>query len=60
MKTVLSVYIATQLKIKTLIIVDNQNLMKQWIQSFLDFTNLKVEDIGIIRRTAFGVITRLY
>ena len=55
MKTVLSVYIAAQLKIKTLVIVDNQNLMKQWIQSFLDFTNLKVEDIGIIRQSAFGV-----
>jgi superfamily II DNA or RNA helicase len=54
-KSVLSVYIATQLKIKTLVIVDNQNLMKQWIQSFLEFTNLKVEDIGIIRQSAFGV-----
>jgi len=55
MKTVLSVYLASQLKIKTLIIVDNQNLMKQWIEAFLKFTNLKVEDIGIIQKKAFGV-----
>ncbi len=55
MKTVLSVYLAAQFKIKTLIVVDNQNLMKQWIKAFLNFTNLTITDIGIIQKTAFGV-----
>jgi superfamily II DNA or RNA helicase len=54
-KTIMAIYLATQLKIKTLIIVDNQNLMKQWLQSFLDFTNLDIKDIGVIQKKAFGV-----
>jgi len=54
-KSVLTAYIASELKIKTLIVVDNQNLMKQWIQTFLDFTNITIEDIGIIQKKAFGV-----
>ena len=54
-KTVMAIYLAAQLKIKTLIIVDNQNLMKQWIQAILDFTNFSTKDIGIIQKKAFGV-----
>ena len=54
-KTVLSVYLACQLKMKTLIIVDNQNLMKQWIKAFLEFTNLTEEHIGIIQQKHFGI-----
>lgn len=54
-KTVMSVYLATQLKVKTLIIVDNQNLMKQWVKAIIDFTNLTVDDIGIIQQKHFGI-----
>jgi superfamily II DNA or RNA helicase len=54
-KTVLTAYLTTQMKIKTLIIVDNQNLMKQWIQAYLDFTNLTIDDIGLIRQGVFCV-----
>lgn len=54
-KTVLAVYAATKLKIKTLIVVDNQNLMKQWIKAFLTFTNLTEDDIGIIQQKYFGI-----
>jgi superfamily II DNA or RNA helicase len=55
MKTVLSVYLASMLKIKTLIVVDNRNLMKQWIKAFLDFTNFEIDNIGIIQQKLFGV-----
>lgn len=54
-KTVMTVYLAAKLKIKTLIIVDKQELMKQWIKSFLDFSDLTIDDIGIIQQKHFGV-----
>jgi len=54
-KSIMAVYLASQLKIKTMIVVDNQNLMKQWIQSFLDFTNLTVDDIGIVKQKVLGI-----
>lgn len=49
-KTVLASYLTCALKFKTCIIVDNENLMKQWIQEYLEFTNLTVDDIGIIQQ----------
>lgn len=54
-KTVLAVYLACILKIKTLIVVDNQNLMAQWIKAFLEFTNLNESNIGIIKQKNFGL-----
>jgi superfamily II DNA or RNA helicase len=51
----MSVYLASQLKIRTLIIVDKQELMKQWIKAFLEFTDLTVDDIGIVQQKNFGV-----
>lgn len=54
-KTVLSVYLASMLGMKTCIIVDNNELMKQWIESFLNFTDLTIDDIGIIRGKTFLV-----
>lgn len=54
-KTIMSIYLACHLKVKTLIIVDNQELMRQWIKSILDFTNLTVDDIGIVQQKNFGV-----
>lgn len=55
MKTVLSVYIASKLKIKICIVVDNDNLISQWIESFLKFTDLKPEEIGLIKGKHFVV-----
>jgi superfamily II DNA or RNA helicase len=43
------------MKIKTLVIVDNQNLMKQWIKAFLEFTDLTEDDIGVIQQKFFGI-----
>lgn len=54
-KTVIAAYIAAQIGLKTLIVVDNSQLMKQWIKTFVDFTNLTVDDIGIIQQKSFGV-----
>jgi superfamily II DNA or RNA helicase len=47
-KTVLGVYLASKIKLKTIIIVDNGNLVEQWINSFLNFSSIKEDDIGIV------------
>jgi superfamily II DNA or RNA helicase len=54
-KTVMSVYIASKLGLKPCVVVDNDNLMKQWIRAFLDFTDLEIGDIGIGRQKSFGI-----
>jgi len=54
-KTVLSIYIAAKLGVKTIIIVDNDSLLKQWVGSFKEFTDLKENEIGIIKQKFFAV-----
>ncbi|MCK9293174.1 DEAD/DEAH box helicase family protein [archaeon] len=54
-KTVLSVYLASKLGLKTCIIIDNENLLNQWLKSFLKFTDLTAEDIGLIKGKHFVV-----
>lgn len=49
-KTVMAIYLASKLELKTLIIVDNDNLLKQWIKAFIEFTDLQPKDIGIIKQ----------
>lgn len=49
-KTVLAIYLAHKIGLKTNIIVDNSGLMKQWIGEILEFTDLKKEDIGIVQQ----------
>jgi len=48
-KTVIATYLASHLKQKTLIILDNSKLLDQWVDAFVTFTNIKKEDIGIIK-----------
>lgn len=48
-KTVMGVYVACETKSKTLIIIDNNNLVDQWRDSILKFTNLTEDDIGMIQ-----------
>lgn len=48
-KTIISVYLSFLLKKKTLIIVDNNKIKEQWLNSFLKFTNLSESDIGLIQ-----------
>jgi superfamily II DNA or RNA helicase len=54
-KTVVSTYIAAKIGVKTCIVIDNENLMNQWVESFLKFTDLKPEDIGLIKGKHFVV-----
>ncbi len=54
-KTVVATYLAAQLKVKTCIIIDNENLLNQWVESFLKFTDLKPEEIGLIKGKHFIV-----
>jgi len=52
-KTVMAIYLASKIGLKTMVIVDNDNLLKQWVKAFLDFTDLTEEDIGIIKQKFF-------
>jgi len=47
-KTVMAVYAAAITKRKTLIILDNTNLMKQWKEAIDMFTTVNIDDIGQI------------
>lgn len=49
-KTVMAVYIAAKMGLKACIVVDNSNLMEQWIKAIYDFTDLTENDIGIIKQ----------
>ena len=48
-KTVISIYIAHKIGLKTAIIVDSENTLKQWAKSIVKFTDLTSDDIGIIQ-----------
>ena len=54
-KTVVSTYIAAKIGVKTCIVIDNENLMNQWVESFLKFTDLKPEELGLIKGKHFVV-----
>ena len=54
-KTILSVYLAIKLKLKTCIIIDNSELLKQWIEAIMSFGNLTEGDIGLIRGKIYNV-----
>ena len=47
-KTVLAIYTICKLKKKSIIFVHRKHLLEQWIERFLEHTNLKKEDIGIL------------
>jgi superfamily II DNA or RNA helicase len=48
-KTCIATYLASKIQKKTLIVLDNSKLMDQWIEAFLKYTNIKEENIGIIK-----------
>uniref|UniRef100_A0A6C0ACH4 Helicase ATP-binding domain-containing protein n=1 Tax=viral metagenome TaxID=1070528 RepID=A0A6C0ACH4_9ZZZZ len=51
-KTVVAIYIASQLKVKTLILVHKTSLQNQWYDRIKSFTNAKV---GLIRQNKIDV-----
>ena len=55
-KTFVGIYIASQLKYKTIIMVDKELLIygeDQWLDNIIKFTNLEEKDIGIIKGDIF-------
>lgn len=54
-KTIMAVNIAAVSKRKTLIIVDNTNLLTQWKDAIINFTNVTEDEIGIIQGSKFTV-----
>lgn len=54
-KTVMAVNLACITKKKTLIIVDNNNLVDQWKSTILNFTTAIESDIGLIQSSKFEI-----
>lgn len=54
-KTILAVYLAIKLKLKTCIVIDNSELLKQWVEAIMTFGNLTEGDIGLIRGKIYNV-----
>ena len=52
-KTILAIYIACMLNVKTLVVVHKSFLVKQWIDKIKEFTNAK---IGIIRQNTINIL----
>jgi len=48
-KTVIAIYLMVKLGFKTVILVDNDGLMEQWVERILQFTNLTEDNIGYFK-----------
>lgn len=59
-KTVMGVYLACLMKTTCLIIVNNSNLIDQWKDAILNFTNCTEADIGIIGNSKFNVENKIF
>ena len=53
-KTNMAIYLIHHFGLKTIVIVPEVNLMKQWIERLKEFTNIKEEEIGILERKKFS------
>lgn len=52
-KTVCSAYLSCATKLKTIILLDNSQLMQQWKEAYTNFTSCSEDDIGIIQGRRF-------
>ena len=52
-KTVLTIYLASMLGLKTCIVIDSDSLFKQWIREIMKFADITEDDIGIIKQKLF-------
>ena len=59
-KTVMGVYLASLMKTTCLIMVNNSNLIDQWKDAILNFTNCTEDDIGMIRGTKFDTENKTF
>lgn len=55
-KTVIATYLTCKLGLKTLIVVDNSNLLKQWVNAFYNFTNIDTE-MSIFKQKLYQTTT---
>ena len=54
-KTVLAIYLAIKLQLKTCIVIDSSSLLKQWIEAIIKFGGVTDGDIGLIRGKIYTV-----
>jgi len=59
-KTVLAVYLASKLGLKTCIVLNNSELFKQWILEIMKFSGCTEDDIGLIRQNTFVTDNKLF
>jgi superfamily II DNA or RNA helicase len=52
-KTVISIYMIAERKKKTMVLVHRDSLAKQWEKRFLEFTDLKIDDIARLTSVTF-------
>lgn len=52
-KTLMAIKILSELKVKTIVLLHKDYLIKQWKKALLEYTDLKEEDIGIIKSGKF-------
>jgi superfamily II DNA or RNA helicase len=58
-KTIIAIHTICRIKKRTIIFVHKDSLIKQWKQEILDHTDLKEEDIGILKRKTYkGVFNK--
>lgn len=57
-KTVLGIYLSAITKLKTIIIVDNEDLMNEWEETIYSFTNLTKQNVGIIKGNKIDIINK--
>jgi len=52
-KTVITIYMIAERKLKSLVLVHRDSLVDQWKERFLEFTNIKENDIARLRSATF-------
>jgi superfamily II DNA or RNA helicase len=57
-KTFMSLKLISNIKSRTLIVVPNDVLLKQWVQSIKEFSNFKEEDIGFMQGSDANYLLR--
>lgn len=55
-KTVCAIYVACRLGLKTLVVVHKSFLIKQWIRNLMEFLDIDISRIGIIRQNKCDVV----